>query len=108
MRLLARTPVHKFRHSYVATNVTTAAWVEVISSLPQPVSAVEIYDSSGKIIKLSIGASGEEDANELDYYITPGGSGILLPLEFSKGARISAKAVDDDADVGSLIFNFFG
>jgi hypothetical protein len=105
--MLARKPVAKFRHSYVATNVTTGAWVQIIASNAQPCSAVEIFDSSGRTMKISLGAAADENAHEVPYYIIPGGSSILLPIEIAKGKRISAKAVDADATVGALVFNFF-
>ena len=107
--LLARKPVAKLRHDYVATNVTTSAWVELIDALEEAASAVEIFDGSGSIIKLSLGDAGEEDDNELPYYIMPGGGGgVMIPMELAKGKRLSAKAVDATAATGSLIINFFG
>lgn len=108
MRVMVTKPIYKFRHSYVSTNVTTAAWVEIITAMPVPASAVEIFDGSGRIIKLALGAAGDEDSNELDYYIIPGGSSILLPVEFARTKRVAAKAVDANATTGSLVFNFFG
>lgn len=105
---LGSKPVGKFIHDYATTNVLTSAWIELITSVAQPASAVEIFDSSGRILKLAKAASGQEDDNELKYYIIPGGSSIFLPLEFSKGSRIAIRAVDDDATVGSLVINFFG
>ena len=108
MRQIARTPVGKHFHSYASTNVGTLAWVEIISATTFPSSAVEIFSASGSTIKLSLGAAGDEDAEEIKYYVLPGGSSILLPIEIPRGKRISAKAVDATADVGSLVLNFFG
>jgi hypothetical protein len=105
---MARTPIYKFYHSYSSTNVTTGAWVELIASLQYPASAVEIFNGTGAIVKLSIGAAAAEDASEIPYYIIPGGSSIMLPLGFSREARISARAVDQDATTGTLVLNFFG
>jgi hypothetical protein len=107
MRLLARIPVAKFLHSYTSTPVTTAAWVEIISATTAPCSALEIFSGNGAIIKLSLGAAGQEDASEIKYYVIPGGSSILLPIEVAKGKRISAKSMDTTANSGSLVFNFF-
>lgn len=108
MRLLAKNPVHKHVHNYATTNVTTAAWAEIIASLPVAASAVEIYSGNTSVVKLSVGAAADEDANEINYYVIPGGSSILLPLEFTRGKRISAKAVNVNATTGVLVFNFFG
>jgi hypothetical protein len=106
-RMLARKPIYKFRHSISTTNITLAAWVQVLASMPVAVGAMEIFNSSGQILKLSLGAAGVEDASEINYYVLPNGSPILIPIEVSKGKRLSAKAVDGNAAVGDLIFNFF-
>lgn len=106
--LIAQKPTYKFSHNYTTTPVTTSAWQEIISAMPSPACAVEIFSASAATIKLSVGDAGDEDNHEINYYVIPGGSSILLPLEFSRGSRLSAKAVDSDADSGSLVLNFFG
>lgn len=109
MRMLAGYPIKKHLHSYLDTPVTNSAWQEILASMDMPCSAIEIFSGTGAPIKLSLGAAGEEDENEIPYYVIPGGSGILLPIGIAKGKRISAKAVGpDDADAGILILNFFG
>jgi hypothetical protein len=80
----------------------------LLAATTEPCSAIEIFSGSGSIIKVSLGAAGLEYASEIPYYITPGGSSILLPIEIKKGTRISAKAVDTTANVGTLVINFFG
>lgn len=97
------TPVQVIRNAYGSTNVTTGAWVQLDSALDQNVSAIEVFDSSGSVLKLAIGASGSE--KELPYYILPGGQGrvaLLLP----KGARLAIRAVDTNATSGQLVINF--
>lgn len=106
-RMLARNPVYKFMLTLSSTNITTAAWLQLVASMPVPTGAVEIFNGSNSIIKISSGAAGLENASELPYYVLPGGSSILLPIEFAKGSRLSAKAADVTADVGSIVFNFF-
>jgi len=108
MRMLAGLPVLKRVHFYSVTPVTSAAWVEIISSLEKPASAVEIFSASGSTIKISTGLAGDEDSNEIPYYVLPGGSGIMLPIGFSKGSRISLRSIDLAADAGSIVLNFFG
>lgn len=105
--LLARKPIYKFRHSFSDTNVNTNAWVELLSSLTKAASAAEIFNSSGAILKLALAAAGQEADNEMDYYVLPTGSPILLPLEFDNGVRLAARAVDVNATTGSLVINFF-
>lgn len=105
--LLARKPVATFQHNYFVTNVPTSAWVELITATSEPFDAVEIFSATGSIILLSTGSAGQEDDNQVPYTILPGGSGILLPYNLRKGARLSAKALDITAAKGYLILNFF-
>lgn len=95
-------PSQVIRNVYSSTNVTTAAWVELDASLDNEATTLEIFDSSGSVLKLALGASGQEV--ELPYYITPGGNGrvtVLLP----KGKRLSIRAVDTNATAGQLVIN---
>lgn len=108
MRLLARKPVAKLVHDFASTNVTTGAWVEIEDSTTAPCSALEIFNGGGSILKISQGAAGSEDSAELPYYILPGGSQIVLPIEISKGKRLAVKAVDQNSTFGSLVLNFLG
>ena len=102
-----RNAVAKFRHSYTITPVTTAAWVTIIASNEEPCSGVEIFDSSGSIMKLATGTVGNEV--ELPFHIFPGGNNsFMLHHEIPSGVRISAKAVDASATAGDLCFNFYG
>jgi hypothetical protein len=103
---LAFKPVRKYSHSYAATNVTTAAWVEVVAATDEPCNAIEIFDSSGSILEIALGAAASEVA--IPYNIPPGGSVIFLPIEIAKGSRISLRALDANATTGYFIANLFG
>lgn len=103
---LAFKPVANYNHDYSGTNVTTGAWVEVIAATDKPCNAIEIFDSSGSILEIALGAAASEVA--LPYYILPGGSVLLLPFEIPKGSRVSLKALDADATAGFFILNTFG
>lgn len=99
-------PVGKFyRDCSGATVITTSAWVVLDSSVDASCSALEIFNGTGCMLKLSTGGASAEDASELPYYIIPGGSSSIIPLELTKGARLSAKAVDTDTVAGLLIIN---
>lgn len=108
MRMLAGYPIKKHSHDYAASPVDSSAWVEVITAMDMPCSAIEIFSAAGATLKMSLGDAGDEDAHEIPYYILPGGSGIMLPINIAKGKRISVKSIDIDADAGSLVLNFFG
>jgi hypothetical protein len=105
---LARKPVGKLFYNYALGNVTTGAWVEIIANIPASATEMHIFDSSGRVLKLSTGAAGDEANHELLFYIFPGGSDALLPTEWAKNSRLAAKAVDANATTGYLIINFYG
>lgn len=95
--------VQTIRNAYASTNVTTAAWVELDSSLNSRVSHIEIADTSGQTMKLGIGASGSE--SDL-IHIIPGGNG-KLPLPLPEGVRLSVRAVSANATTGELVLNLY-
>jgi hypothetical protein len=98
-------PVATLNLDLSGTNVTTAAWVQVTSSLPAPASAVEIYNASDALMQIAVGGAGNEVA--LKYTILPGGSVAIIPIEVSGSQRVSVKAVNKTANVGYLVLNFF-
>lgn len=87
---VAGIPVQRIRNVYSSTNVTDGAWVQLDAALDENCSAVEVFDSSGALLKLGIGPSGgEADLT----YIIPGGNGYIK-LRLDKGARLSVRSVD--------------
>lgn len=112
--LNTRHPVGKHRHVIASgnalTHITTGAWLEVIASLSAPISGLSILNTTGKLIKMSIGASGEEDDSEVKFYIMPSSTPQVFPFDgIKKGARISLRAVDSSATSDSqVVFNLFG
>lgn len=92
------------RNNYVSTNVTTAAYVQLVSSLTSNTSMLEVYDGSGQSLVLAIGAAGSE-VNK--FYIVPGGNG-KIPVQLRIGDRVSVKAISATANTGELLVNFFG
>lgn len=84
------------------TTITTAAYVTMVASTSKAASAIEVQNTSSKIIKLAIGAA----ASEVDFYaIAPGVNGIVFPKTIPKASRISAKAITADATTGALVIN---
>jgi hypothetical protein len=110
MSLLARLPVGKLQIdlSSGGTPVSTGAWVQLFSATPAPCCAVEIFNGTGSILKLSTGTPGNEAASEIPYFVLPNGSHILLPLTIAKGLPLSAIAVDSATTSGRLVMNLFG
>lgn len=96
-------PVGQFRNVYSSTNVTTGAWVTLFSSIPYPVSTIEIFDSSGQTLEIGIGAAGSEIVQLI---VLPGGNG---PIRYNAptGARLSIKALSGTANTGELDVNLY-
>ena len=91
-------------NDYSSTPVTTAAYVTLIASLPAAVKQVEIFDSSGSVLTLALGAAAAEvDINQ----VIPGGNG-LIPCVITAAARLSIKAVSANASSGLLVINLYG
>ena len=101
-------PVAKESINAGSTNITTAAWVEIVAATSQPFSFLEVFNQTTKILKLAVGASGQEQ--ELPVFIYPGIGSQLIPFneQIKKGQRISARAVDANATTGYLLLNMFG
>jgi hypothetical protein len=97
--------VHQVAHSYAGTNVTTAAWVEIEDSMPDACTELDIFDGSGKILYLGVGAAGAEVIKAI---IPPGGPLNRIPCNIPKGARVALKAVDATASTGYAVINFLG
>lgn len=85
--------------------ITSAAYVQLSASLPKACSAIEVQNTSSKIIKIAVGGAGAEVDK---YAIAPGVNSVLIPIEIAKGARVSAKAVTADATTGALVINLLG
>lgn len=95
--------IDKARIAYSGTNVTTAAYVQLVASLAGATDEIEIFDSSGQTLVLATGAA----ASEVDkFYITPGGNGRMT-FHIASGTRVSVKAVSATANSGELTVNFY-
>jgi hypothetical protein len=96
---------NRIRLVYSTTNVTTSAWVELLSTVGiTAVREIEIFDSSGETLEIGVGAVGSEVSNS---YIFPGGNG-RIPLQIEENKRISVRAVSATANSGELVINFYG
>lgn len=99
-RAKANTPTF---NDYTATNVTTAAYVQLIASTTSTTNLVEVFDSSGQTMILAVGGSGSEVDQ---FFIFPGGNGDV-PLAIPAGSRISIKAKTATANVGYIALNLY-
>ena len=99
--LLGRNSVALIRNDYSIINVTTGAYVELLSSTPDDIHQLDIFDSSGRTLTLAIGPSGFE-SNKINIY--PGGNS-KVDLYIPSGSRISVKAISATANTGELNIN---
>jgi hypothetical protein len=98
-----RAKVQQLFNDYSATNVTTAAYVQLIASSTSAVNKIEIFDSSGEALILAVGGAGSE-VDQL--YIFPGGNGAV-DLAIPASSRISVKAKTATASSGFLAINLY-
>jgi hypothetical protein len=105
-RNVSTKPVATARLDTGSSNVTSAAYVQLVAATSQPFSNVEIFNPSGATLLIATGGAGSEVL--IPYSILPGGSSILLPLNIAKGTRIALKAADTtSATAGLFVLNMF-
>jgi len=80
--------------------VTNAAYTEIIASTSDAVTRVNIFDSSGEIIELALGAAGGETRK----MIIPAG-GISTAVLIASGTRVAIKSLTNDVSEGLLVVN---
>lgn len=110
--LLGKTPIYAVNYNFSTGNVSSAAFTQIVSSLPSSISYVQIQNNSGQILKIATGAAGSESV--IPYLIPRGGTaygGATSELYFTMRAfqRVSIQAAlsTGTATTGELILNFF-
>jgi hypothetical protein len=96
-----RSLVNSVRHEYGTTAVTTAAWVELIAATAGVVNLIQVFDSSGNLMELGVGAAAAESRIAL---VFPGG---LPPTELAipAGSRLSVRAVSANSNTAGTELN---
>lgn len=87
-------------NAYASTNVTTAAYVQLIASTANAINTVCLSDSSGSIMIIATGGAGAE-TNRI--YLPGGGAGCYQ-VNIAASTRISLKALDASATSGYFLF----
>ena len=90
-------------YDYVASPVTSAAYVQLVASTVSEVNKIEIFDSSGEALILAVGAAASEVEQLL---IFPGGNGPV-DLYIPYGSRIAIRAKSTTANSGFLAINLY-
>lgn len=88
------------RNDYASTNVTTAAYVQLVASTSANINRLWIFDSSGQDFVLATGAA----ASEVDQIqIPPGGWDSPVDIFIASGTRLSIKSKSATASSGILL-----
>jgi len=95
---------HTVSNNCAATNITTAAWVELEDLMPDHTSYAYIYNGSSQVLKLAINAAGSETEIPLLIGI---GMNQVIPMTLSAGQRLAVRAVSANATTGFLTISFF-
>lgn len=88
-------------NDYSSTNVTTAAYVQLIASTANAVNNLCLSNSSGSVIIIATGAAASESDR---IYLPAGGSGCYTGLNLPVSTRVSLKALDQTASTGFFLF----
>jgi hypothetical protein len=88
---------------YSSTNITTAAYTQLIASTTSATTYIDIFDSSGQAMVLATGGAGSE---VIQAYIPPGGGSLSFAIP--AGTRVAYKALTANATSGYLLLNLRG
>ena len=98
-------PLMTVRLGYSTTNVTTGSWVQLVSSLPNFVRKVQVFDSSGQVMRLGLGAT--TSAVAMPWVIMPGGQSDMIPMMAAAGQSLDIEAVSGTANAGEIDLNLY-
>jgi hypothetical protein len=102
---LTYAPRNKARIDFSSTNVTSGAWVELISTVgATAIKRVQIFMSQGNALELGFGAAASEVSQ---MFLFPGGNEVF-EMDIPAGTRLSVKAVSSTASTGELLVNLLG
>jgi hypothetical protein len=87
---------------YSSTNITTAAYTQLVASTTSASNAIDIFDSSGQAMILATGGSGSET---IVAYIPPGGGSYRVAIPAA--TRVAYKALTANATSGYLLIDFW-
>lgn len=88
--------------SYSSTNVTTSAYVSLVTATPSNVATVLVCDTSTKLVKIARGDSG----SQIDMFTAFISGCVQVPQYIPKGTHLWIKAVDATASSGYNTVSF--
>lgn len=90
------------RIDYSSTNVTTAAYVQVIASTAAAINAITVFNGCGESLYLATGAAASEVVKSI---IPPGGMDGTISLLIAASTRIAIKGLSGNCTSGQFIIN---
>lgn len=94
----SRTYSDSFNKDYSGGSVTTAAWVQLISSTAAAINLLCITDTSGQVMELGTGTA----ASETRVFLIAQGFSGCIPLRIAASTRVAIRAVTATASTGYL------
>lgn len=102
---MSSAPLAKARIDFSVTNVTTGAWVQLISSVGSTsIKRVQVFMSQANTLELAFGGAGSEVSQ---IYIFPGGNEVF-EMDIPANTRLSLRAVSSTANTGEILVNLLG
>lgn len=89
-----------------STPIASGAWTQLTASLAKSAAGFQIINTTNRIIRIGVGGSGQEQ--EIPFYVGPGVTSPVISQDFTRGSRISARALGADTSSGDLVVNFLG
>lgn len=97
--------LQSIRHSYSASTVSSAAWVQLSPALNGHTNWIEFFEDSGNPLELGQGPAGSETRICI---IPPGGFATAQALVLSKDMRLSVRALSGSVVTGQILINLKG
>lgn len=98
-KAVGHTYADSVRNDYSIVNVTTGAWVELITSTLFAITRLYVFDSCGQTLELGTGPAASESRVAI---IPPGGLDAALELAIAPATRLSVRAISANCTVGEL------
>lgn len=92
------------RTTYSSSNVGQTNWVVLVPSLPNTVSSIVVFDSSGQTMEIGICNATASANSEVRQFLVPPG-GVSVKIQISSNQRVSIRAVSNTATTGENDLN---
>lgn len=101
-----RSAVATARNNYATTNVTTSAYVTLVTSTPTSVTKINVFDSSGRTLYLSYALTCGALASSVNTVLIPPGGQGDMDLAIPSGYCVGIEALSANATAGEIDVTF--